>query len=50
MPDIVFQENIKKFREETKKLEESETLKKAREKFVSMIWRFSSSKKNLTFV
>ena len=30
-------ESIKKFREEAQKLEESEALKKAREKFVSLI-------------
>ena len=30
------QERLKKFKEETQKLEESEALKKARQKFVSM--------------
>ncbi len=34
----LFQESLKKFREEAQKLEQSEALKKAREKYVGNPW------------
>lgn len=38
---IIFeQENLKKFRDERKKLEEADALLKAREKFVSLLFPF----------